>query len=307
LSYELESVDADALETIATNVDRLQAVESTERAFRLDVYVFFSFDLVGSTNLKSRTLVGYNWIDVIKYFYARCEDLLRSFQVTDAIVWKYIGDEVAFYRRITCPDQIEQAVSAIFRCLEAFVLELPQSKYGDAAEYISIKAISWLAPIKSYVDGLHADKVRAFKEVSDGFKGDDQLIEQESKIDFLGPNIDAGFRLAIFARKKQLVLSPALAYYLKTTNARSNDLRIVAFDHLKGVAGGALYPGIWYHENWSKIRSAFSYEERHGDDLVKDVCAGTLEPLEALDEVYDRLREYGYFFEKELIDRIMNL
>jgi hypothetical protein len=124
--------------------------------------------------------------------------------------------------------------------------------------------------------------------------------------DFLGPNIDAGFRLAAFARKKQLVVSPGLAAYLIDKNCDKDRFRIAGFERLKGIAKDALYPGLWYRESWETLSGDFTYQERHSDPLVRVMSKEQDEDLGVLDEV----RKYigrPYFFDPDVLDEVMCL
>jgi len=294
------------LTEIESDAGVLRSAGTVARSARFDVYLFWSFDLVGSTALKAKSFETFHWVDVIRDFYHQCEALLQRLGVEDARVWKYIGDEVLFYRRIVQPAQIEDTVRAIFRGLDGYTTELATStKYAEVVPYVSIKAFAWLVPVMSYVHAAGAND--EFADVAGSIRGDDQIIEENGRIDFLGPNIDAGFRLAQFARKKQLVLSGALAAYLVESRASENNLRIADFAALKGVAGGALYPGIWYRENWGTIARDFTYEERHTDPLVKRMCENGQIPLTTLEEVRLRFEGLPYFFDRALIHRVIEL
>lgn len=289
------------LSDIETNAGVLREEGAITRAPRFDVYLFWSFDLVGSTALKAKSFGTFHWVDVIRDFYHQCDALLQRLGVDDAQAWKYIGDEVLFYRRIARPAQIEDTVRAIFRVLGAYTAELSTStKYAEAARHVSIKAFAWLIPVMSYTN-ISSETSPEIASLG----GDDQIIEVNGRIDFLGPNIDAGFRLAQFTRKKQLVLSGALASYLVESHASENNLRIADFAALKGVAGGALYPGIWYRENWETVASDFTYEERHSDPLVKRMCENGQIPLNTLAEVRSRFEGLPYFFDLALLHKII--
>jgi class 3 adenylate cyclase len=298
LSVDLVGIESDA--------GALRPDKAVTRSRRFDVYLFWSFDLVGSSALKSKSFESFHWVDVIRDFYHQCAALLPQLGVSDAVIWKYIGDEILFYRRIADRNNIEHTVKAVFRVLDAYTTQLAASnKFADAAPHISIKAFAWMAPVMSYVDSPQPEAV--FDEIARALPGDDQVIEESGRLDFLGPNIDAGFRLAQFARQKQLVLSAALARYLVESRVSENNLRIAGFSQLKGVAGGALYPGIWYRENWENIALDFGYEQRHSDALVKHMCEKQYVPLSVLGEVHERFEGMPYFFDRSLVDRIIAL
>lgn len=288
-------------------VQQIEPTDSVVRNLRLDVYLFFSFDLVGSTALKSMPPNdNWHWVEVIRYFYSLCTQTLEGLGVSGAVVWKYVGDEVLFYQRVEHARWIETTVSAVFRSLDAIRLEL-ENRYDGIAGFISVKALAWLAPIRSYVKDLPANTEEKFSRLSAIIKTDDTIIPgpKEGEKDFLGPHIDAGFRLNVFARRLQLVVSPALAYYLLSCNHRLNDMRIVEAAALKGVAEGKLLPGIWYNENWDNIQKAFPYDERFSDELVRRVCLNQTEPITVLEEVRSRITSGRHFFEKDVLEEII--
>jgi class 3 adenylate cyclase len=290
---------------IESDAGALRAGRAVTRSRRFDVYQFWSFDLVGSSALKSQTFESFHWVDLIRDFYHQCAALQQQLGVRDASVWKYIGDEILFYK-IAGPSQIEDTVKAVFRVLDAYTTQLAAStKFADAAPHISIKAFAWIAPVMTYVEASETDA--AFEEIARSLPCDDQVIEESGRVDFLGPNIDAGFRLAEFARQKQLVVSAALAHYLVESRVSENNLRIAAFAPLKGVAAGALYPGIWYRENWENIAEDFGYEQRHSDALVKRMCEEDHIPLTTLGEVHKRFEGLPYFFDRDVVDRIIDM
>jgi hypothetical protein len=309
-----DSVD---LRALAAAASELGATQSVSRKEKLEIYLFFSFDLVGSTALKApeRTTEfdKFSWVEVIQHFYGICRQAIRDFSIGPVSVWKYVGDEVLFYLQVTDRKQIGKCVSAVFQTLDYYVKELSNSQYSEAAKYISVKAVAWLTPVRRYVKELAAEHEDKCKDFSGRFVGDDRILDNAESdenraallLDFLGPNIDAGFRISKFARKKQLVVSPGLAYYL-FKNGSANNLRIVAFDELKGVAGGAVYPGIWYNENWPSIQQVFDYQERYRDDLVGRICSQSYYQIEMLEtDIKPAFKKLGYLFEPELIDEII--
>jgi hypothetical protein len=58
-----------------------------------------------------------------------------------------LGDEVLFFRRMESAERIDRTLSAIRRCLDAYLKELEDTAYAEALENISIKALAWMAPV----------------------------------------------------------------------------------------------------------------------------------------------------------------
>ncbi len=190
------------------------------------------------------------------------------------------------------------------------ILDAINLKYPDA-KGLSIKAFSWIAPVSGHVE-LAAppsqDVAAELRSLATNLKTEDLLFRDSlNNVDFIGPSIDAGFRLSRFARPLQLVVSPALAYYFLKGLKRTNDFRIVGFESLKGVAKGELYPAVWYHENWDGARDDFGYAERFTDALVQRVCAGEHESIEVLDDVKMTFGDDLYFLEIDKLERLVTL
>ncbi len=196
--------------------------------------------------------------------------------------------------------------------MEIYDNQLHDSQFKKAADLVSIKAVAWLSPVRSLVKQSQKTAAKHAKLI-DTFIGDDQAFQlfseapSEKRLDFLGPNIDAGFRLATFARKRQLVVSPALAFYL-SKKIKPEFLRVVDFAKLKGVAEEILFPGIWYNEKWETISETFDYQERHSDAVIKSACSKGHSSIHIIeDEVKPAFKKLGYFFEIDIIDEIIAL
>jgi hypothetical protein len=188
---------------------------------RVDLYLLFSFDLVGSSRLKAVDFEGFHWVELIQYFHSQCRHLIANNGVDDAHLWKYHGDEVLFYQRIGTAYQVEHSIRAIDRVLAAFKRELAASpKYAPAAELISIRAIAWTAPVLSHAE-IVPEKMAALVEqleAADALTHDKLIHDPDSHVvDFLGPNIDIGFALAANARELQITISEELADFLRGT------------------------------------------------------------------------------------------
>src|SRR3546814_20697194 len=68
-------------------------------------------------------------------------------------------------------------------------------------------------------------------------------------LDFIGPDLDLGFRLSKFARPARLLLSLDLVEMLLAADNRADVvLYLVGREELQGVMFGSPYPIIWMHE-----------------------------------------------------------
>lgn len=53
---------------------------------RVDVYLFFSFDLVGSSLLKAQRFNRFHWVELFRHFHGECRRQIASRGVEDAVV-----------------------------------------------------------------------------------------------------------------------------------------------------------------------------------------------------------------------------
>jgi hypothetical protein len=181
--------------------------------------LFFSFDLVGSSRLKTHEFERFHWVDFFRYFHSECRRHIASRGVENAVVWKYLGDEVLFYQRIETAYQVEHAIRSIDRTLAAFTNELRESaKYGAAAQYVTIRALAWIAPVLSLAENVPEKMTELVRELAklELLTGDRMFHDRENQIlDFLGPNIDTGFQLQKTARPERITISADLGEFLR--------------------------------------------------------------------------------------------
>lgn len=105
------------------------------------IYIFFSFDLVGSTNLKTKEPDC--WPSIIFKFYELIYNELKE-KIPQVVVWKYLGDEVLLYVSL---DEIETD-DIIYNIPDtAFYIQLKVSK--DIKEIFDSLNISGIFDIKS--------------------------------------------------------------------------------------------------------------------------------------------------------------
>lgn len=203
-----------------------------ETGSRVDVYLFFSFDLVGSSGVKAQKFERFHWVELFRYFHSECRRHIVSRGVENAVVWKYQGDEILFYQRIETAYQVEHTIRSMDRTLGALMRELGESaKYSAAAEHLAIRALAWIAPVRSFAENVPEKMAVLVAELEklDLLTGDQMFHDRENSIlDFLGPNIDTGFRLAATARPERITISPELADFLRGSDRPVLDAIIAA-------------------------------------------------------------------------------
>ncbi len=169
--------------------------------------LFFAFDIVNSTAYKDIDYL--HWPAVtIKLFESIQGDVIKYIQ--NAQVWKSIGDELVFVVPINSEEQIFSYIDSVFHILYEKSSSLRRGDFFDTVFYedtneneaelakylsiISLKAAAWLAVIN--------DDVKT-PEPFDCFRVSYMLPSNRELIDFIGNDIDAGFRI-----KQQTVVSP---------------------------------------------------------------------------------------------------
>jgi hypothetical protein len=252
------------------------------------VRLFLSVDLAGSTAFKAgagkRTLEDQTypvWVNLTNQFYRRFPaSVAAAFRelrhVDDAdfdgyaapALWKTIGDEIVLCCRVENIEHLAYCLNAFIRALDRFSQELKTQAGG-----LDVKGTGWIAafPAPNFtVLGSHTEP------------DESELIDEALEVvadtrphehDFLGSEIDSGFRLSQFSTSDKLVVSAGLALLL--CNAASHRLFNVPFNYdgrqsLRGVIDGHPYPIV----SIDTERDAKKREVRHYENAVtshKDV------------------------------------
>ncbi len=296
-----------------------------------EFFIFYSFDMVNSTQFKTR--YPQKWPRLTSGFFEIVERLMADNFIelpkgVTAKRWKYAGDEVLFYQKVTRAEDCDHALPIARKVLDDAIREI-QIK-DIAAELLSIKGAVWCARTVRYkaaageTNDENETGTGKFKE----FEGECRNIVVEydaenrsQNIDFLGPEVDAGFRVAKLATRGRLLVSADLAYLywkrreLKDAKGRNvmdnihhdyphygiedkpNDLmKVVAYEKLKGVWDGRSYPIVWFEKEWSKerIEETFDYDDSIESPFLKQ--ASQIDQhlgIETLELVYKNRGQLG--------------
>lgn|GEM_PF-2043357 len=172
--------------------------------------------------------------------------------------------------------------------------------YKPFKNFPSIKGVAWIAEL-----------IRNPKENKSEIKN--VVIENPNiGLDFIGIDIDIGFRIAQFSTMEKIVINDKLAYilfkmrdYENADNAIISKLRIVLLEKLKEVWDGMRYPIIIYDEEWSDFPDNYRYFEKYQKDFInqiidngvikKDNC---LEYIINIIEDQDLISDYETLFKK---------
>lgn len=108
------------------------------------VFMFFSVDLVNSTQYKSERK---EWASVIKNFYDIIISSVKN-KYPDAQIWKYAGDEVLFYIEISKLDEIIKAPESLHLAMTIAQNEF-YSECKGTENFLYLKGALWLAATTS--------------------------------------------------------------------------------------------------------------------------------------------------------------
>ena len=224
------------------------------------VRLFLSADLVGSTAFKAGEGQSVRsqelhpiWVQEVKEFYrsfpAKYTKIFResrlsgdeSFPSYDAPkVWKTIGDEIITVCRVQDLNHLSYCVNSFIHALDAYSEDLRVKGIK-----LDIKGCGWLAAFPSpNVTIFDKSDGADVTELYDEYRECGADIDPRSH-DFLGPEIDSGFRISKFSESNQFSMSAGLALCL--CDAAYHSLFRHAFAYhgrqvLKGVANGNAYP-----------------------------------------------------------------
>ena len=268
------------------------------------VFMFFSVDLVNSTKFKSK--YPNEWAGIFGRFYGCIRESVFA-EYERAQIWKYIGDEVLFFVEIQTMSDILNAPSALHKAMGEAYAKLVRLNEKFVKNNLYFKGTLWIAPAYQYyrenfdqvLDPYEvAKELPANIYVEMQLNGDIYDIESigsvSTGLDFLGPNIDEGFRMAAHSLQGKIVLDPKIAFLLSENKPAFSDseyAKIVDFVSLNGIWGGRKYPIIWYTSEWRDKDKLFLYDDQYENSIV---CAYTANPrrtkhIRYIEKVFDDL------------------
>ena len=130
---------------------------------------------------------------------------------------------------------------------------------------LAVQSAAWLAIILNGDNSLFSPYDNIFKKY--------RISDSQQINEFLGQDIDTGFRIKKETQDRRLIVSVELAKILSDKTEYLSRLNIITYKSLKGVWQNRLYPIIWYHD--SKVsgvsfEDSFYYDETTYSQLSKD-------------------------------------
>ncbi len=194
--------------------------------------LFLSVDLVGSTAYKGGVggsikdnNTSPEWVYHIRAFYRNCPRLLQDmfekiasnerckdgYKYTCPRLWKTVGDEILLCNRIHDLEHLSYSVAAFMSALEDYGEQLSKN-----VGHLDAKGSAWTAafpaPNVTVASGGAADADVSNDVFDENFEHD--ADEMPNNFDFLGKEMDSGFRITKHASSDKLALSATLAYLL---------------------------------------------------------------------------------------------
>lgn len=247
--------------------------------------LFLSVDLVGSTASKQGLNFpirepGRLWADggmappwlspIANFFGSFQEAFVREWKhfktsvgpklgidvTIDPSFWKANGDELIFVKELN--DRKE-----ILGCIDSWLKALKSVRNQLSVSGLDLKATAWTAgfpvtnselifqvhPGTQAVQFEDDPRLQQFALLENWHK--EPASQNGAVMDFIGPSIDTGFRLASRSAPRRFVISIDIAYFLATAHlpaSGSIDVPPIFYEgksELKGVLGGKPYPIFW--------------------------------------------------------------
>lgn len=274
----MECKGIDFKSKIGEKLKERKLIENLNKNNKEEVILFVSFDLVNSSEYKTRNYTS--WFPILITITEKIKEHMIN-KVNKSQLWRTIGDEVVFIVNITNSEQLEKSVESVFEILNNIVKEIKNGEILDnnfsdeeksifvAQNVLSLKAAAWIAPVyKTENLKIETKNIHNLMYIYN-HNGDEGLPTYE----FQGNDIDTGFRIAKNTIQRRLTLSLELAYLLSKNQFINNKINIVTYRKLKGIWDGKMYPIIWYHDYkyaGMKLEDSFFYDEYYNNDITKE-------------------------------------
>lgn len=294
--------DTNIISTIAdilTSINDLSKKKRNKRKTesKKDIVLFFSFDVVNSTLYK--TINYYGWAQVLNLLFKELREEVRK-KIPGSEMWRVLGDEAIFIKTIRDEEELREYINKIFSIMILTIFKLKKGIFFNfdsnfelmkLQNILSLKTVAWIAAVNDIGDISNKNIIQ---EDIDNIFERYHSSEGYEIFEFLGNDIDTGFRLAKQTQEGRMVLSYELACLISQKTESLSYLHIVTYRKLKGVWKDKLYPIIWYHDPKAYL-DIYKRELSLGDSFTFDAC----DESDLIKEYYDNRN----FDKKETIIR----
>lgn len=265
-----------------------------------DIYALISLDLTNSTQFKSEQPILWkkviaSFYDVVFEFYGinQYQSSLKNLPMQINIkFWKFVGDEVLLSTNVyNCQeiyDLVKSTDESIKKIMRQIALKIASNYNCPNMEGCSVSDEKCDCPFCN--ENLQACNIEKILKGSLGVKATlwlamcgmnetsrniihptpsatNELFSNKT-FDFLGPEIDEGFRIAKYAVKNRIVISPFLANALYLSSEDTDfqtiieqNFKIVSYQKLKGIWNGRSFPIVMYLPSCKDIHDYLEYDE----------------------------------------------
>ena len=241
----------------------------------VDVVLFFSYDIVGSTKYKA--LHPGSWAGEIKKAFESIKRRVNS-ELSEAYIWRVLGDEIIFVMKVSGKQMkfSEQAILSDSVAVIYKILQEATDEIEGGTKELSLKAAAWIG-IVSDEEHYETDTKIPKKYKNLFYKYTVDETRNRKIFEFMGNDIDAGFRIKQFTYSRQLVLSFELAYLIKKFishgECKNIELIHMGYKPLKGIWYDRPNPIIWYYDkSYKKVDflQSLPYDAETDNSLIKD-------------------------------------
>lgn len=210
------------------------------------ITLFVSFDIVNCTLYKSIHSEG--WSTVISKILRRIISVFSNNPSGGYEFWKILGDEVIYTCKIGTVQELIDTLEEVYRSLNFLTQRMALGELCDveSSKILSIKATTWLADLSSSHE--KTDNILTYYQIND----------KRRQADYIGPDIDTGFRTAKFSVANRLIISFEIAcilmYHQRAQTGLAQDtfdiwqrVHLLTYKVLKGVWSERPYPILLYH------------------------------------------------------------
>lgn len=258
-----------------------------------NLYLFLSIDLSDSTIFKTENPLL--WKKTIIAFYqavfeaygieddAAVPEILKN---CDLNLWKLVGDEVLLYIRVksasdigTLLDYTEDTVERLPEKISEIILRTRNCSKEQCEKGLCLKHCEYhderltQCRICASVEHALGAKATMWAALCGDPQGESRnsiyrmsLRHKDSAgsfgCDFLGPDLDEGFRLGKYAVKSRVIISPMVAALMrKAVPTRAGNMKIISYQVLKGIWKERQYPVILYSQDMKGLFARARYDE----------------------------------------------
>ncbi len=283
--FEMVEKKTGNLQSLSNKLDELSRQKETDErseSRKPEVVLFFSFDIANSTSYK--TVNYYGWAQVLNLLFKELRENVKK-QINSSEMWRVLGDEAIFIVKIRDEEELREYVNKVFKIMLETIYKLKKGEFFESNEnfnmmklqnILSLKAAAWIASVTDVGDISDAT---ILKNDADNIFERYQSHEGYEIFEFLGNDIDTGFRISKQTQDGRMVLSYELAYLISQKTESLSYLHIVTYRKLKGVWKDRLYPIIWYHdpkaylEFYKKelhLKESFTFDACDESELIRD-------------------------------------